>query len=1125
LSLREIYQSLSTLTPEQRALFARRLEQTGWGRQASEILPRAGQGPVPVSLMQQRLWLMDQMEPGNPMYNLPLLCFELAGAVDAAALERTFQEIDRRHEGLRTFFAETPEGDPVQEVTPFAPRPLAVIDLAGLPAAVGHAAGWALATEESRRSFDLARGPLWRYHLVRLAPERWLLMVCIHHIVADAWSLGVFFREMMQLYSAYAHGQPSPLPELAIQYPDFSLWQRQRMQGEVLEEELRFWKEQLAGAPELIELPLDRPRPAQPAFRGRRLDMDLPPELPQAIAAAQLGTRTSLYMVLLAALKTLFHRYSGQPDIVLGAPVAGRNNRGTEELIGFFVNTVVFRTDLGGDPTFEELIGRVRGTVLDVFEHQELPFDRVVEAVQPRRDPSYNPIYQAVFSLQNTDIPDLTLEGMRVVPSYVDNGTSQNDLILFGGMSGGLLGVLLFEFNTEVFDETTVQRLQRHLINLLAAGVADPGRRLSELPMLTAAELHQVTREWTVQTAAGLDADAPATIERWFERHAAANPDSIAVAWRGESWTYAEVDRRANRLAHLLRRHGAGPGAKVAICLNRSADFAVAVLGVLKAGAAYLPLATRSPVDRLLRTLDDAAAPVVITRSDRTGLFAGHPDTYVLALDTPETAAALADAPESAPARATGPRDLAYVIYTSGSTGVPKGVEVEHASLINLARWGQELLGVGPGDRMTLTSSLAFDASVWETWAALATGAVLHIPPEEILLSPPDLVRWLVEERITSAFFPTPLAREVLACMETAPLPADLPLRSFCVGGDRCPELPAGARFVLVNQYGPTESTVVSTAASIQAGDRVTIGRPISGAEVHILDSRRRPVPPGGVGEIFVGGRCLSRGYGRRPDLTADRFSPDPFADRPGARLYRTGDLGRHLADGQIDYLGRADHQVKLRGFRVELGEIEATLRRHDGIRQAAVVLRELAPGDLGLAAYYTPAPAAGGPEPRELRGFLEAHLPDYMIPTVFMGLEAFPVTATGKLDRRALPAPGGERFGAGGPYVPPSTPAEETLAALWRDLLGAERVGAHDDFFALGGHSLLAVRLVARLRQHFPGDLNTRLVFQTPTLAAMARALEALAANATNTANKTEPSLVALPRPGRRPRAQAATS
>jgi amino acid adenylation domain-containing protein len=1125
MSLREIYQSLSSLSPEQRALFARRLEQSGWGRQATEIVPRPpGGGPIPVSLMQQRLWLMDQMEPDNPMYNLPLIGYELIGAVDPAALERSFQEVDRRHESLRTVFAESASGDPVQVVQPYTPRTLPVVDLTALPAGCSPDVGWDLAVVESRRPFDLARGPLWRYLLVRLEAERWYLLVGIHHIVADAWSLGVFFRELMQLYSAYTHGRPSPLPELTIQYPDFSLWQRQRLQGELLEEELRFWKEQLAGAPELIELPLDRPRPAHRGFHGRRIAMDMPPELPQALAAASLTTSSSLYMVLLSALKALLHRYSGQTDIVVGAPVAGRNNRGTEDLIGFFVNTIVFRDDLGGDPTFAELIRRVRGTVLDVFEHQELPFDRIVEAVQPRRDASYGPLYQTVFSLQNTAIPRLELDRLQVNSYYVDNGTSQTDLVMFGGMSEGLLGILLFEFNTEILDESTMQRLQRHFVTLLSEGVADSSRRLSELPLLSPVDRHQLTREWNDATPGlptGESVDLPGTVDRWFERHAAANPDGLAVAAGNVRWTYGELERRANRIAHRLQSYGAGPGLHVALCLDRSPDVVAAALGALKAGAAYLPLDPKSPEERLMRTLDDATAPIVVTRRAWADLFYGRIGTLTVVLDA--EAESIAAEPDWTPERPTGPRDLAYVIYTSGSTGVPKGVEVEHASLLNLMRWGHARFGLGPADHMTLTSSMAFDASVWEMWLALSAGAALHIPPEDILLSPPDLTRWMERERITFSFLATPLAREILALDESAPLPAGLALRTLALGGDRCPDLPEGLPFEIFNLYGPTESTVIATATRLAPGEPISIGLPIDGAEVHLLDRKLQPVPLGGAGEMYIGGRCLSRGYGARPDLTADRFSPDPFAaDLPGARLYRTGDRGRRLADGRIDFLGRADHQVKLRGFRIELGEIESALRGHERVGEAAVMMRELAPGDAGLAAYFVPHHVVGdggGPEPRELRAYLETLLPEYMVPAVFVKLEEMPRTPAGKIDRRALPQPGTE--GLGGPYVAPSTPAEEALAELWREVLGVERVGATDDFFALGGHSLLAVRLIARLRERFPIDLSTRLVFQTPTLAGMSKAVETMTAAAAakpDTVRNAEPALVALPRTGRRP-------
>jgi amino acid adenylation domain-containing protein len=1115
MSLRELYRSLSTLSPEQRALFARRLEQTGWGRQAIEILPRPeGFSPIPASLMQQRLWLMDQLEPGHPFYNLPLLCFQFTGPLRVDVLERAFQEIERRHEGLRTRFA-VHEGSPIQVIEPYVPRPLALIDVSALPDdtdAAGETlrwrAAWGIAMNEARRPFDLTRTPLWRVHAVRLAPGDHLMMICMHHIISDAWSLGVFYREVMALYSAFLNGRPSPLPEPSIQYADFALWQRQRLQGELLDEELRFWKAHLDGAPDVIELPLDRPRPATRGYKGKRLWVTIPPGLPEALSGISLDSRTSLYMVLLAAFKALLHRYSGQSDLVLGAPVAGRNNAGTEGLIGFFVNTVVFRTPLGGDPTFEELIGRVRGIVLDVYEHSELPFDRLVEELQPRRDSSYDPVYQVVFSLQNTAIPDLELEGTETLQHGVDNGTSQTDMVFFAGMDGGKLGLIQIEYNTEIFDDTTMLRLEHHLLSLLSAGAADTRLRLSELPLLAEPERHQLLREWNDSRAAAPEA---LTVDRWFERHAAARPDHLAISAEGISWTYGELDARANRLAHHLLRLGAMPEDRIGVCLERSPDLVAAFLGVLKAGATYLPLDPAHPEKRLAGSIEDAGVSLVVTSEAWAPFFAGMA-VFPILVDAEAAAFSGLDAePSDAPERFTGPRNLAYLLYTSGSTGLPKGVEVEHASLLNLVSWGHRAVtdGVSPDDRFTFTASLAFDVSVWEMWLALTAGGSLHLLPADYLTSPPELVQWLDRERITVAFLVTPLGRRVLE----EPLPESLALRSLFVGGDRCPEPPAGLPFEVINLYGPTEATVATTAGEVFPEDRVTIGRPLANTQVYLTDRHRALVPTGGFGEILLGGGALARGYHGRPDLTADRFIPDPFSGEAGGRLYRTGDLARFVHDGRIDFLGRVDQQVKVRGFRIELGEVEATLERHPAVRECAVVLREIVPGEMGMAAYYS---LSSPTEVAELRAYLKESLPEYMIPSVLFLLEALPLTPTGKLDRKALPEPGRDDFGGERPYVAPRTPMEESLAALWQELLGLERVGAEDDFFFLGGHSLLAVRLISRLRERHAVNITTRLVFQSSTLAAMAKSLEDLTATGQRT---EEPALVALPRPGRRPR------
>ena len=1121
MSVRDLHRSLSSLTPQQRALFARRLAEDGLD--SLEIVPRPATGePVPASLMQQRLWILDQIEPGNPFYNLPLLCFRLRGPLRRDVLDRAFREIERRHEGLRTVFA---SGDPVplQVVLPAGQRELPLTDLSTLPVERREETAWKLAREEGRWLFDLARGPLWRTSLVRIAPDDHLLFVLMHHIISDAWSLGVFYRELMTLYGAFLQGLHSPLPEPPIQYPDFAIWQRSQLQGERLDEEVGFWREQLAGAPGLLELPWDRPRPAQRTFDGERLTARFSPEVAEAVAGLSATAGASLFIVLLAAFDALLHRWSGQDDIVLGFPVAGRTLP-TEGLIGFFVNTVALRVRLGGDPSFRELLARTRNVVLDVFEHQELPFDRLVEELNPRRDPAWSPVFQVMMSLQNTPTPDLDLPGLDVTPYGVSSGTAQTDLIFFAGMEKGRLGLLHLEYNTGLFDTTTMQRMEGHLLRLLAGAASDPDLPLSRLPLLSAAEEHQLVVEWGGGDSLGEDAPCGPCIHHLFAAAARQRSGEIAVTGDGLSLTYGELERRANALAHHLVSLGVRPGDRVGLCVEPGLAMITALLGILTAGGAYVPVDPAYPAERLAFQLGDALGgqerPLVLTGPGLSGRIPPM-DAAVEIIELEESL--LTGEAAEPPRVSVLPGHPAYVIYTSGSTGRPKGVVNSHVNLVRFLEAALPVMGPVPGDVWGHFHAFTFDFSVWEFFGAFLSGGRLVIFPREVVRSAPELLRGLAASG-TTVLNQTPAALyQLVDAAAEEKLPAPLALRLVIVGGESldtgrlAPWFAGGSREEprMVQVYGITETTILSTSRPSDWRDpRIgrQIGRSYPGISLHVLGSRGERCPIGVPGEICLGGLGVAQGYLGRPDLTAAKFVPDPFSAVPGSRLYRSGDLARLVPDGDVEFLGRIDHQVKLRGFRIELGEIEAALARHPGVRDCVAAVRTIGTGDPGIVLWYVPDPASA-PEPAELRAFLQQSLPEHMLPAAFVALAALPWTPSGKVDRKALPEP--ERaVRRGAEAAAPRTPLEETLVELWKELLGVAQVDREDDFFELGGHSLVATRLTSRLRERLQIEIPPQLVFQNPRLAALADALERVRERGSR---PEAPALTALPRRVRR--------
>jgi amino acid adenylation domain-containing protein len=1023
--------------------------------------------PLPLSFAQERLWFIDRLEGGSASYNLAD-ALRLRGSLDVDALERALGEIVRRHESLRTVFSEA-DGSPVQVIAPFGGFALSIDDLSGLGEADRETEVRRRAREDAARPFDLTQGPLFRAALLRLADEEHVLLLCIHHIVSDGWSSGVLFRELSALYAAFARGDADPLPELPVQYADYAVWQREQLQGEMLDRQVGYWKERMAGAPALLELPADRPRPPVQSHRGAREVFGLPRGLLDRLQALGRSEGATLYMVMLSAFQLLLSKYSGSEDIVVGSPIAGRTRREVEELIGFFANTLVLRTDLGGDPTFRELLGRVREGTLGAYEHQEVPFERLVAELRPERSLSHAPLFQVMFILQNADRSGSGLAGLRMEGVAAESETTRFDLALTAVPHDGGIGCLL-EYSTDLFDRSTIQRMLGHLERVLEEAATDADVRVSELELLSAEERTLVVDAWN-RTEAEYPADR--CIHELFEAQAARAPDAAAIRFAGAALTYAELDERANRLANHLRRRGVGPETRVGICLERGTELVVAILGVLKAGGAWVPLDPAYPAERLAFMLADSGAPLLLTRGPLAEGLPPHA-AEVVRLDAERERIEAESA--RAPAAGVLPDNLAYVIYTSGSTGRPKGVLVPHRGLANVARGHAHDLGVEAGDRVLQFASPSFDASVFELVMALAAGATLVLGTRETLAPGPDLLRLLHDEAVTVATLPP----SALAVLPPGELPA---LRTLMTAGEACPaELvdrwAPERRFF--NLYGPTEATIWSaTAACAPGGGRPPIGRPVANTRAYVLDTRGAPVPVGIPGELYVGGAGVTRGYAGRPGLTAERFVPDPFGV-PGSRLYRTGDRVRWLARGELEFLGRVDAQVKVRGFRIEPGEIEGALRRMEGVADCVVVAREDVPGETRLVAYVVGEVEAG-----VLREHLRRELPEYMVPAAFVPLDALPVTPNGKLDRKALPAP--DFAPAEDRYVAPRTPTEEVLAEIWAETLRLERVGVMESFFELGGHSLLATRVVSRIREQLGVELPLRAMFEGPTVAELA--------------------------------------
>ncbi len=1074
------------LSPEQRALLELRLkEKRGNSVNRQRITPGERTGVYPLSFEQERLWFLHLLEPNSLMHNLNRTgMFE--GPLDVKALQRGFDEVVRRHEILRTTLT-LADGRPVQIVEPAREGMLPFIDLSGLPVEEREARYDELAAEQARTPFDMAKGPLMRAALVRLANEKHALVLTLHHVITDWWSFNLLYRELLTLYQAYLSGSNSPLPELSIQYGDYARWQREWLQGKELETMLSYWKQQLSGRPHLLNLPADRPRPIQQTFHGRRVHFGFPKELYQSLEALSRAEDVTPFIAALAVYQVLLYRYTAQEEILVGTPSANRSKLETERLIGFLLNTLVLRGDFSGDPTFRQLLARLRETVVGAYAHQDLPFQKLVEELKTERNLNVMPLVQANFIFLSTQmpnldaaIPQLTLPeqaGLKMRLNNVEHIASEFDLTLgLQNLPGYLDG--FFEYNTELFDETTISRMVGHLRMLMEAVVTNPDERISELPLLTTEERSALLPRSEDNTIAGSTFQR---VHQLLEMQAATNPNTTAFIFEEERVSYRELNERANKLAHYLMLQGVGPEVPVGILLERSVEMVVALLAVFKAGGVYVPLEPLYPTQRLALMLNDAEARLVLTQETLAARLPAQEINLIRVDTVPDV---IAQQSKENPSNRLVPDNRAYVIYTSGSTGQPKGVQITHGALSNLLNAIKQNLTLTSEDIFLALATISFDISTLEIFLPLTIGARFVLADHAAARDGARLLSMIEQHGVTivqatpatwhlmlEAGWDSQRALKLITCGEVLPrrIVRELLRRSDSIW----------------NLYGPTEITVYSHVARLTAEHETALfGYPIAGVQACVLDKDLQPVPIGLAGEIHIGGIGVARGYLSSPALTAERFIPNPFSNQPGARWYRTGDLGRPRSDGKIEFLGRSDHQVKVRGMRVELGEIEAVLRAHRNVRECVVMLRGVHV-DATLVAYVV---AMNGEvvDLAELREYLDARLPRHMVPPAFVELERLPLTPGGKVDRRSLPAPNQTHY-ASSAFIAPRNELERMIAGIWCEVLGVEQVGIHDNFFDIGGHSLRLPQVHLKLHEKLGRDLPLVEFFQYSTVSALA--------------------------------------
>jgi aspartate racemase len=1107
---------------EGRELLAYLLEEEGIeAPRLQRIVPRTNREEVPLSFSQRRLWFVHQLDPDSACYNEPT-AVRLVGRLNMDVFERCVNEIIKRHEILRAIFAAV-EGVVVQAIRETINLTLPVVDLREFSTEERDAEIRRLALEEFQKPFDLSQGPLLRVKLIRTAEEEHVLLLTAHHIIFDGWSIGVFFDELAALYGAFCGDRPSPLSALPIQYADYAYWQRKFLEDQVLETHFAYWKEKLGGSLPVLELPTDRPRPAIQTTRGARHYISFPKSLAEALKALSQREEATLFMTLLAAFQTLLYRYTEQDDILVGSPVAGRNWAEVEPLIGCFLNTVVFRTDLSGNPSFRELLRQVRQVATEAYAHQEFPFEQLVEKLHPERDMSRNPLFQVMFVIQNSH--QRKFPGLSMTPLRLDRGAAPFDLILSIDETAEELDGW-WEYNTDLFDDATIRRFASHFRTMLEGATANPNQRLSDLPLLSRDEEHQVLVKWN-QTR--VDYPKAACLHHLFEVQVERTPEAVSVVFENEQLTYCELNHRSNQLAHYLQKLGVKPDVLVGICLERSLEMVVGLLGVLKAGGAYVPLDPEYPKERLAFMIEDSGVSVLLTQQ-RLGACLPEHKSRVIYLDRDWESIAQENRDNSI--SQVNSHSLAYVIYTSGSTGQPKGVMIPHRAICNHMFWMQDQFPLTADDRVVQKTPFSFDASVWEFYAPLIAGGRLIIARPASHRDCAYLIDLITRQQVTVLQLVPSLLQLILNEKEFDNCSSLR--RVFCGGEILSTDLVK--RFFerstadLHNLYGPTEASIDATfwiCRQDREQRNVPIGRPISNVQVFVLDSRLKAVPIGVPGELHIGGVGLARGYWNRPELTREKFIPNPFSSEPSACLYKTGDVARYRPDGSLEFLGRIDQQIKLRGFRIELGEIEGVLSQHPKILTSVVMIREDSFGDKRLVAYVVPVqwkpPAvteqyptarenvlivrednkgendlaphiAAGREPApsmgELCKYLRQKLPEYMVPSAFVFLDCLPLTPNGKVDRKTLPSPDWNRSEVQGTYIAPRDAIEVQLTKIWEKVLGHGPIGNRDNFFELGGHSLLATQVIHQIRKVFERTVPVTVLFQAPTVEQLAAVL-----------------------------------